>query len=166
MKKKKPPFTRYSGNEQFAKQVERFGSESTIPFIHGVVRGALANPFAVDPGAALEEVFMDADIKGQSHRDFEKLSLAFLYLWNDTARSLSSSRPFPEALSSGIRTGEDEPAILSGAADLAKGFIRGFRLKTPAKSQRFPCAGSWLKDIEDEVGRRGVRAQILRFRSI
>jgi hypothetical protein len=150
MKKKKSPFAKYPGNKWFAQQVEKFGSKSTIPFIHGVVRGALANPFAVDPGSALEEVFMDTDMTDLSQNDFEKLCIAFLYLWNDTAKSLSSSRPFPEALSSGIRTGENEAGLLSEAAELAEGFVRGFNLKTPPKGQRLPCARSWLKDVAGE----------------
>ena len=148
--KTKPPITKYPDKKWLAKGVENAGSESTVPFIHGVVRGALANPFAVDPSAALEEVFMDADMEGLSQKDFEKLSLAFLFLWNDTARSLSSSRPFPEALSSGIRTGEDEQGLLSEAADLAEGFSRGFNLKTPPKRVRLSCARSWFKDLEEE----------------
>jgi len=150
MKKTKSPFTKFPGNKWLAQQVKKFGSESTIPFIHGVVRGALANPFAVDPGAALEEVFVDADMTDLSQKEFEKLSIAFLYLWNDTARSLASSRGMPEALSSGIRTGMDEPALLSEAADLADGFVRGFKLKASPKGQRLPCANSWLKDLEGE----------------
>jgi hypothetical protein len=150
MKKVKPPFKKYPGNDWFARQVERAGSESTVPFIHGVVRGALANPFAIDPGMALEEVFMDAEMIDFPQEEFEKLSFAFLLLWNDTARVLSSSRPFPEAISYGIRTGVDDSRLLSEAADLAEGFVRGFNLKAPPKGQRLPCARSWLKDVEGE----------------
>jgi len=150
MKKVKSPFKKYPGNKWLAEKVERSGSESTIPFIHGVVRGALANPFAIDPGAALEEVFMDAEMEDLADDDFEKLSLAFLFLWNDTAKSLSAARPFPEALSSGIRTGVDESRLLSAAADLAEGFVRGFKLKEPPKGMRLSCARSWLKDLEGE----------------
>jgi hypothetical protein len=150
MKKKKPPIAKYPGNKWLAEKVKKSGSESTIPSIHGVIRGALANPFAVDPGAALEEVFMDSDMEDLSPEDLEKLFLAFLYLWNDTARSLSSRRGMPEALSFGIRTGEDESGLLSGAADLAEGFVRGFNLKAPPKEIRLPCARSWLKDVEGE----------------
>lgn len=150
MKKRKPPIAKYPGNKWLAEKVKKSGSESTIPFIHGVIRGALANPFAVDPGASLEEVFMDADMEDLSPEDLEKLFLAFLYLWNDTARSLSSGRGMPEALSFEIRTGEDKSGLLSGAADLAEGFVRGFNLKAPPKGIRLPCARSWLKDVEGE----------------
>jgi len=150
MKKHKPPITKYPGNKWFARQVERSGSESTIPFIHGVVRGAHANPFAVDPGAAMGEVFVDADMQDISTDDLEKITLAFLHLWNDTARSLSTSRSFPEAISSGIRTGADESRLLFEAAELAEGFVKGFNLKAPPKGQRLPCARSWLKDVEGE----------------
>ena len=73
MKKRNPPFQEYPGNQWLAKQVEKSGSNSTIPFIHGVVRGALANPSAVDPGAALEEVLMDADMKDFSQDSSGKL---------------------------------------------------------------------------------------------
>jgi hypothetical protein len=150
MKKVKPPFTKYPGNRWFAQQVERSGSDSTIPFIHGVVRGALANPFAIDPGMALEEVLLDAEMIDFPQEEFDKLSFAFLILWNDTARSLSSSRSFPEAISSGMRTGADESRLLSEAADLAEGFVRGFNLKAPPKGQSLPCARSWLRDVEGE----------------
>ena len=85
MKKVKPPFTKYPGNKWFARQVEKAGSDSSIPLIHGVVRGALASPSAVDPGAALEEVLKDANMEDLSQEEFDKLSIAFLFLWNDTA---------------------------------------------------------------------------------
>jgi len=150
MKKRTPPFNKFPGNKWFARQVEKSGSDSTIPFIHGVVRGALANPFAIDPGMALEEVLMDAEMIEFPQEEFEKLSFAFLILWNDTARSLLSSRPFPEAFSSGIRMGVDESRLLSEAADLVEGFVRGFKLKVSPKGQRLPCANSWLKDVERE----------------
>jgi hypothetical protein len=150
MKSTKPPFTKYPGNKWFARQVEKSGSESTIPFIHGVVRGALANPLAVDPGAALEEVLMDAEMIDFPQEEFEKLSFAFLILWNDTARSLSSSRPFPQAVSSGIRTEAGGFFILSEAADLVEGFVRGFYLKNKSKNSRLPRAHVCLKLLEDE----------------
>jgi len=129
MKSTKLPFSKYPGNRWLIRQVEKSGSESTIPFIHGVVRGALASPSAVDPGAALEEVLRDADMEDFSQEEFDKLSVAFLFLWNDTARSLSSSRPFPEAVSSDIRTEAGELNVFSEAADLVDGFVRGFHLK-------------------------------------
>ena len=150
MKKRKLPFRKYPGNKWLAEKVKRFGSCSTIPFIHGVVRGALANPFAVDPGAALEHVFIDADMKDLSQHAFEKLSIAFLFLWNDTASSLSKMTRMPEALSSGIRTREDEYDLLSETADLAKGFIQGFALKMPFEDQRLPSTCFWLESLEEE----------------
>ena len=150
MKKSKPPFAKYPGNKWFIRQVEKSGSWSTIPFIHGVVRGALARPSAVDPGAALEEVLKDADMEGFSQDEFDKLSIAFLFLWNDTARSLSSSRPFPEALSSDIRTQAGGFFVLSEAADLVEGFIRGFHLKIMSKNSRLPRTHTCLKLLEDE----------------
>ena len=150
MKKSNPPFAKYPGNKWFIRQVEKSGSGSTIPFIHGVVRGALASPFAVDPGAALEEVLKDADMEGFSQDEFDKLSIAFLFLWNDTARSLSSSRPFPEALSSDIRTQAGGFFVLSEAADLVEGFIRGFHLKIMSKNSRLPRTHTCLKLLEDE----------------
>jgi len=150
MKTIKPPFTKYPGNNWFARQVEKSGSESTLPFIHGVVRGALASPMAIDPGAALEEVFMDAEMIDFPQEEFEKLSFAFLLLWNDTARSLSSSRPFPEAISSDIRTEAGGFYILSEAADLVEGFVRGFNLKNESKNSRLPRAHVCLKLLEDE----------------
>ena len=150
MKKKKSPIEKYPGNEFFTEIVERSGCYHSIPFIHGVVRGALANPFAVDPGAAMGEVLVDAHLEKISLDEMEDLTLTFLYLWNDTARSLSSTRGMPEALSSGIRTGENESQLLFEAAELAEGFVRGFNLKKPPKDQRLPCARSWLKDLENE----------------
>ena len=150
MKKQKPPITKYPGNKWFARQVERSGSDSSIPFIHGVVRGALANPMAIDPGAALEEVLMDAEMIDFPQEEFEKLSFAFLILWNDTARSLSSSQPFPRAVSSDIRTEAGGFYILSEAADLVEGFIRGFNLKNKSKNSRLPRAHVCLKLLEDE----------------
>ena len=104
MKSTKPPFRKYPGNKWLVQHMERAGSESSISFIHGVIRGALASPLAVDPGVALEEVLRDSDLEGFSQDEFDKLSIAFLFLLNDTASSLSSSRPFPEAVSSDIRT--------------------------------------------------------------
>lgn len=150
MKKSKSPFTKYPGNKWLARQVEKSGSDSTIPFIHGVVRGALANPSAVDPGAALEEVLMDADMEDFSQDEFDKLSIAFLFLWNDTARSLSSSRPFPEAVSSDIRTEAGGFYLLSEAADLVEGFVRGFYLKNHSQNTQLPRAHVCLKLLEDE----------------
>lgn len=150
MKKSKSPFTKYPGNRWLARQVEKSGSDSTIPFIHGVVRGALASPFAVDPGAALGEVLRDADMEDFSQDEFDKLSIAFLFLWNDTDRSLSSSRPFPEAVSSVIRTEAGGTHVLSEAADLVEGFVRGFYLKNDARSTPLSPAEVCLKLLEDE----------------
>jgi hypothetical protein len=150
MEKVKPPFRKYPGNKYLLELVEKSGCEYSVPFIHGVVRGALANPFAVDPGAAMGEVFVNSSLDEFSPDDMEKLTLTFLYLWNNTARSLSSSLPFPEAISSGIRTGSDESRLLFESADLAEGFVRGFKLKKPPKGQRLPCARSWLRDLEGE----------------
>ena len=150
MKKATPPFTKYPGNKWLARQVERSGSDSTIPFIHGVVRGALANPFAVDPGAALEEVLKDADMEGFSQDEFDKLSIAFLFLWNNTARSLSSSRPFPEAVSSAIRTEAGGFYLLSEAADLVEGFVLGFYLKNDSQNTQITRAHVCLKLLEGE----------------
>ncbi len=150
MKKSKPPFAKYPGNKWFIRQVEKSGSGSTIPFIHGVVRGALASPSAVDPGAALEEVLKDADMEGFSQDEFDKLSIAFLFLWNETARSLPSSRPFPEAISSDIRTQAGGFFLLSEAADLVEGFVRGFYLKDNSKNPRLSRTHICLKLLEDE----------------
>lgn len=150
MKSTQPPFRKYPGNKWLARQVGRAGSESTVPFIHGVARGALANPFAVDPGMALEEVLKDACMENFSQDEFDKLSMAFLFLWNDTARSLSSSRPFPKAVSSDIRTEAGGFFILSEAADLVKGFVLGFCLKGQSKNPRLLRAYVCLKLLEDE----------------
>ncbi len=163
--KTKPPITKYPGNRWLARQVEKSGSDSTIPFIHGVVRGALANPLAVDPGTALEEVLKDADMEDFSQDEFDKLSIAFLFLWNDTARSLSSSRPFPEAVSSEIRTEDDEELFLQGAVDMAEGFKAGFSLRKPPAGIKLQQARSWLRDIASEAGWcRGQLSEIDRFR--
>jgi hypothetical protein len=129
MKKRNSPIRKYPGNKWLVRQVEKVGSESSIPFIHGLIRGSLASPSAVDPGAVLEEVLKDADLEGFSQDEFDRLSVAFLYLWNDTARSLSSARPFPEAISSDIRTDAGGIHVLSQAADLVDGFVRGFHLE-------------------------------------
>lgn len=150
MEKRKPPIRKYPGNQFFSKLVEKSGCEYSVSFIHGVVRGALANPFAVDPGAAMGEVFVNSHLEDLSSDDMEELTLTFLHLWNDTARSLSSTRGMPEALSSGIRTGVDESLLLFEAAELAEGYLRGFKLKRPPKGQRLPCARSWLRDLEGE----------------
>lgn len=150
MKKLKPPFTEYPGNKWMARQVENTGSESSIPFIHGVLRGALANPSAVDPGAALEEVLKDAELESLSQDGFDKLSIAFLFLYNDTARSLTSSRPLPQALSSDIRTEAGWLFLLSEASDLVDGFFRGFNLKKLPDKQRFPGTLASLHDLVEE----------------
>ncbi len=150
MKNTKPPFRKYPGNRWLARQVERAGSDSSIPFIHGVIRGALASPDAMDPGAALEEVLKDADMDGFSQDEFDKLSIAFLFLWNDTARSLSSSHPFPEAVSSGIRTQAGQFYILSEAADLVEGFVRGFHLNDQTKGSHLVRTHVCLCLLRDE----------------
>ena len=151
MKKVKPPFLKYPGNKWLARQVEKAGSDSTIPFIHGVVRGALASPSAVDPGAALEEVLKDADMEGFPQDEFDKLSFAFLFLWNDTARSLSTSRPFPEAISSDFRTQAGGFYLLSEAAVLVEGFVRGFNLKNESKRPPLTRTRVCLHLLEDEA---------------
>ena len=157
MKKIKPPFTKYPGNRWMARQVEKTGSESSIPFIHGVVRGALANPSTVDPGAVLEEVFKDAEPEGLFNDNFDKLSMAFLFLYNDTARSLTSSRPLPQALSSDIRTEAGWHFLLLEVSDLADGFVRGFNLKELPDKQRLVFKlkvfeGMEIKEIARAMG--------------
>ena len=150
MKVAKSPFKKYPGNRWFIRQVERSGSDSTIPFIHGVVRGALASPSPVDPGAALEEILKDADMEDFSQDDFDKLSIAFLFLWNDSARALTASRPFPRAVSSDIRTKAGEFYVLSEAADLVDGFVRGFHLKEQPQVSRLHRTHVCLCLLRDE----------------
>lgn len=150
MKKKKPPFTKYPGNEWLAERLGKAESNATIPFVHGFVRGALANPYSVDPVMAMGKAFAGVDFKNLAAKHFEELSLAFLHLWNDTAGSLSTSRPLPQALSSENRTDMDEATLLVEAADLAEGFVQGFNLKKPPKGKRLPCARSWIRDVEGE----------------
>lgn len=150
MKNAKSPVKKYPGNKVFGELVEKSGCEYSIPFIHGVVRGALSNPFAVDSGSAMGEIFVDAHLEELSLEDMENLILTFQYLWNDTARSLPSTRGMPEPFSSGIRTGADESRLLFESAELAEGFVRGFKLKKPPKGKRLACAGSWLRDLEGE----------------
>ena len=150
MEKIKPPFTKYPGNRWMARQVEKTGSESSIPFIHGVVRGALASPSAVDPGAVLEEVLKDAEPEGLFNDNFDKLSMAFLFLYNDTARSLTSSRPLPQALSSDIRTEAGWHFLLLEVSDLADGFVRGFNLKELPDKHRFPDTLAILHALVEE----------------
>lgn len=150
MKITKPPFTKYPGNRWFIRQVERSGSDSSIPFIHGIVRGALASHCAIDPAAALEVVLKDADMEEFPQDEFDEISIAFLHLWNDTAKCLSSSRPFPEAVSSDIRTQAGEFHILSEAADLVEGFVRGWNLKSPSQNRLLPRTYVCLKLLENE----------------
>jgi len=150
MEKMKPPFTEYPGDKWLARQMEKAGSDSTITFIHGVVRGALANPSDVDAGDALEKVLGDADLEDFPQDEFDKLSIAFLLLWNDSARSLSSSCPFPQAIPSEFRTEAGALFALSDAAHLVEGFVKGFELKNQAKDQGVPETAHLLEHLKVE----------------
>jgi hypothetical protein len=83
-------------------------------------------------------------------RLYQEFSIAFLFLWNDTARSISSSSPFPEAVSVDIRTKAGGYYLLSEAADLVEGFVRGFYLKDHSQNTRLPRAHVCLELLKSE----------------
>lgn len=152
MKRKKPPITEYPGNTWLAEKLQRHKAVTTVPFFHGVVRGALANPFPIDPAEAMAEAFNGCSPSSLPQKELEYLTLAFLYLWNDTGRSYQNADCFPAAVVSDIRTEGEEKSFLEGTVNLVEGFKIGFALRKPPKGVKLDRTRTWLRDMGKEAG--------------
>jgi hypothetical protein len=150
MEKQKPPITKYPGNVWLADQLDKHGAVATVPFIHGVVRGAVANPFPMDQAMAMAEAFDGISPSTLPKEEVECLTLAFMHLWNETGRCFEYANPLPEVIASDIRTPEDEESVLQACVDLAEGFETGFSLRKPPKGERLERTRTWLRDIAKE----------------
>ena len=158
MKKRKPPIGKYPGNKWLAERLDKHNALTTDPYFHGVIRGALANPFPIDPAEAMAEAFNGFDPSALPQKELEYLTLAFLYLWNDTGRSYQNADCVPVAVVSDMGTGEGEYGFLDGLVNLVEGFKAGFALRKPPKGVKLDRTRTWLRDIGKEA--RWCRQQI------
>ena len=150
MKKKKPPITKYPGNMWLAERLEKHGAVATVPFVHGIVRGAVANPFPIDQALAMAEAYDGLSPSTLPQKEVEYLTLAFMHLWVETGRCFEYANPLPEVVESDIRTPEDEESVLQACVDLAEGFETGFSLRKPPKGEKLERTRTWLRDIATE----------------
>ena len=151
MKKIKPPIRKYPGNKWLAERLDKHNAVTTVPYFHGVIRGALANPFPVDPAEAMAEAFNGITPSSLPPKELELLTLAFLHLWNDVARAYQHADQFPAVIPSDIRTSEDESNSLDAAVRLAEGFKTGFSIRKPPKGIKLDRTRTWLRDIATEM---------------
>lgn len=151
MKKKKPPIAKYPGNQWLVKELVKLDIEATIPFVHGVIRGALANPVGIHPGLAFARIAEKRDPKDLSTQRLERLMLALLHLWSDTAANYGMGRRFPQALTADPFTRKDERAFNDEIVDLADGFLEGFCLARIPKRYRSEACESYFLDIVSEA---------------
>ncbi len=88
--KPKPPIEKYPGNKWLAERLRRHESVTTVPYVHGVIRGALANPFPVDSAEAMAEAFNGINATSLPPKELEYLTQVFLHLWNDFFENTNS----------------------------------------------------------------------------
>lgn len=151
MKKRKPPIAKYPGNKWLVKEFRGLGIEVSSPFVHGVIRGALANPVGIHPALAFARICGEKDPSDLGSRDLEYLMLALLYLWNDTAVNYDMGRRFPQALTADPFTRQDERTFNDEIVDLGDGFLEGFCLVRIPKRYRSEACESYFLDIVNEA---------------
>lgn len=151
MKKRKPPFKKFPGNEWLAGELARLGIDATVPFIHGVIRGALVNPAGVHPAMAFSRACENGELKNLKTANLELLLLALTFLWNDTACSFGMVGSLPRALSRDPFTRKDEREYNDEIVDLADGFLEGFCLARIPKKYRSEVCESFFLDIVSEA---------------
>lgn len=151
MKKKKPPIEKYPGNKWLAEELARLKIDATIPFVHGVIRGALTNPVGIHPALAFARIGGKKDPEDLKAVDLEMLLLALTFLWNDTSRSFSGVRSLPQALTCDPFTRKDEKDFNDEIVDLADGFLEGFCLVTIPGKYRSEVCESFFLDIVNEA---------------
>jgi hypothetical protein len=141
---------RYPGNEWLAAKLSIAGATTTVPYIHGCIRGHLAHPLPVDAMEVLPEALAGVKLEAMAPEDRTELELGLLQLWSETARSFTAIGPFPVAVNPPGRTQPDESRFLRETSELAVGFVKGFKARRPPVGVRFSCAGSWIKDLQNE----------------
>ncbi len=151
MKKKNPPIAKYPGNKRFAKELKRLKIDATIPFLHGVIRGALTNPAGVHPALAFARICDKKNPKDLKTENLEILILALTFLWNNTAWSFNMVRSLPEALTRDPFTRKDERDFNDEIVDLADGFLEGFCLVSIPRKYRSEVCESFFLDIVNEA---------------
>ncbi len=136
---------RFPGNGWLEDRLERFGLEETVAGVHGIVRGALANPMMVEPAEAFTELYQEAEPPtprepgsaagagseppAADDEEFEEWALGLLGLWEDSVRALGTDSPLPCAFTASPGTLEGNLLLLEEAVDLADGFFRGFAVR-------------------------------------
>ncbi len=151
MKRRKDPIAKYPGNEWLTKKLKTLKIEATVPFVHGVIRGAMANPVGIHPAIAFARINCDLNPLSYDPRQLEKLILALLHLWNDTAVNYDMGRRFPKALTTDPFTRKDEQAFNDEIIDLADGFLEGFCLARIPKRYRSEACETYFLDIVNEA---------------
>jgi len=152
MKKKKPSSEKYPGNDWLAEKLDEHDLQFSVAFVHGIIRGSVANPMMVEPAEAIAEIFDKKKAKRMSVSDLEVVFMGLFALWKETAVSFRVPTIFPEAVMSRPGSGATVRTLNSDIVDLANGFIKGFSLKPVPKKCRSDAVKSWWKDITDEAG--------------
>jgi len=151
VKKVKPPIENYPGNGWLAGELARLKIDATIPFVHGVIRGALVNPVGIHSALAFARICDKKDPEELKAVDLEMLLLALLFLWNDTAGSYGLARSLPQALTRDPFTRKDEKNFNDEIIDMADGFLEGFCLASIPKKYRSEVCESFFLDIVSEA---------------
>jgi len=148
--KPKPPIEKYPGNKWLVSKLEEFGVEATAPFVHGVIRGALANPVGIHPAEVFGKIAEKNDPSNLNSPELELLTLSVVYLWNDTATNYDMGKRFPKALSKDPMVRKDERQFNDEIVDLADGFLEGFCLARIPQRYRSEACESYFLDIVNE----------------
>ncbi|NOY87233.1 MAG: hypothetical protein GXP52_08045 [Deltaproteobacteria bacterium] len=142
--------TKFPGNDWLEDKLRVTTPERTIAFIHGVIRGAAANPLAITQEKILGEALGDVDVRNLPQTDREELKLGLLHLLRAVLGSIQSQDFFPEAVNPDSHAEPDDFRVLENAAALSEGFLKGFRLRRPPTGVRLTNANSWLRDVKKE----------------
>ena len=142
--------TKFPGNDWLEDKLNGTAPDGAIAFIHGVIRGAAANPLIISPEKILVEALGGVDVRNLPQPEIEELELGLLQLWRAVLRAIQSQDSFPEAVNPDSHGDPDDFRVLENAAVLAEGFIKGFRLCRAPAGVRLTNANSWLKDVKKE----------------
>jgi uncharacterized protein YecA (UPF0149 family) len=151
MKKKEPSSEKYPGNDWLAEKLVEHDLQFSVAYVHGIIRGSIANPMMVEPAEAIAEIFDKKKADKMSISDLEVVFMGMFALWKETAVSFHVPTTFPNAVMTRPGSGADVRTFNSDIVDLANGFIKGFSLKPIPKKYRSEAVKSWWKDINDEA---------------
>ena len=142
MNQKEPSSEKYPGNDWLAEKLVEHDLQFSVAFVHGIIRGSIANPMMVEPAEAIAEIFDKKKADKMSISDLEVVFMGMFALWKETAVSFHVPTTFPNAVMTRPGSGAAVRTFNSDIVDLANGFMKGFSLKPIPKKIRSEAVAS------------------------